>query len=111
MEKISIKISYNTIDTLCCLYDDVMDYHKNNPSEIQFNKGFKAVKSIVDLLFIRLKKDLLNKKGTQKPIKFSCKYFEAYFLINFISENIAFVNGIYEQNLMLKLTREIHEEL
>ncbi|MEQ3500629.1 hypothetical protein ABMY20_12800 [Tenacibaculum sp. SSH1-16] len=111
MEKISIQISYNILDILCDLYNDVMEYDKKNPSEIQFNKGFKANKNIIDLLFVRLKKEVISKAGTNKLIKLSFKYYQAYFLINFISENITFVKGIYEQNLMLSFTSQIHEEL
>ncbi len=110
MNKIKIEITYEGLETLCDLYDDVMHYHKKNPSEIQFDKGFKAIKNVLDLLFTQLKKDVISKKG-KSTIKLSFKYFQAYFLINFISENILFVEGMYKQNSMLKLSREMHQEL
>lgn len=109
--KIKVKIQYNTLKILCDLYDGVCENYACYPSEIQFQKDFKAAKNVVDLLFVSLKKKLITKEINCKPFSVSFEYFQAYFLLNFLSVNATFFRGIYEQNTLLQFSRIIHQEL
>lgn len=109
--KIKLKIQYNTLKTLCDLYDGVCENYACYPSEIQFQKDFKAAKNVVDLLFISLKKKLIGKQAESKPFSLSFEYFQAYFLLNFLSVNATFFHGIYEQNTLLQFSSKLHQQL
>lgn len=109
--KIKLKIQYDTLKTLCDLYDAVCENYACYPSEIQFQKDFKAAKNVVDLLFVSFKKKLLNKQVNCKPFNVSFEYFQAYFLLNFLSVNATFFHGIYEQNTLLQFLSKLHQQL
>lgn len=109
--KIKVKIKYNTLKILCDLYDGVCENYACYPSEIQFEKEFKAAKNVVDLLFVSLKKKLISKKDNGKPLSMVFDYYQAYHLVNFLSVNATFFYGIYEQNTLLQFTSKLHQEL
>ncbi|WP_159288669.1 hypothetical protein [Tenacibaculum maritimum] len=111
MDKTKIEMQFETLNTLCNLYDVVSEQIACYPSEIQFQKDYKAAKSVVDILFISLKKKLITKQNSKKPFKISLEYFQVYFLVNFISANSTLLYGLYERNQLLKLTSILHQEL
>ncbi len=111
MSKVKIKMKFDTLQTLCNLYDGICEKEACYPSEIQFSKNYKAAKSIVDLLMISLKKKLITRQKDKKSLSLSLEYFQAYFLVNFIDANSTFLHGIYEKNLLLKLISQLHQEL
>ncbi len=108
--KIKVKTKYNTLQILCNLYDDVYRYEAENPSEIQFDRSYKAVKNIIDTLFIKLKKKLIGKQPTDK-FTLNFEYHEAFFLQNFIARNDSFLPGIYEKNAMFQLITVLDQKL
>ncbi len=108
--KVKIKVKYNTLQTLCDLYDDVCQHDAKYPSEIQFDRTYRAVKSVIDLLFIKLKKKLLGKQPSDK-FNLNLEYHEAFHLQNFIARNDSFLPGLYEQNAMLQLITILDQKL
>ena len=110
MEQISIKIQYYTLECICVLYDGVIE-ESSQFSKIQTSKEYKATLNIVHLLVVKFKKKLLSKPANCKPFKISLEYHQAFYLINFISANGSFFKGIFENTLLLQITRKIHQEL
>ncbi len=109
--KIKVKINYNTLKILCDLYDGVCENYVCHPSERHFDKDFRACKNIIDLLFISLKKKIITKQVGCKDFNISLEYYQAYFLVNFLSANVTFLKGIYEQNTVFNIMSKIHQEL
>lgn len=106
-----IKVQYYTLECLCSLYDGVTEYDNVCITEFSFSKEYRAIKDIINKLFIKFKKKLLDKESTCKPFNLNFEYHQAYFLVNFISANIEFLQGILEKNLLLQLTSKLHQEL
>lgn len=108
---IKIEVKYATLCILCNLYDVVSEYNACTPKEIQFSKEYKAVMNIIHLLFLKLKRKQLVKNERSKEFHLKFEYHQAYFLLHFIDSNITYIKGIREQNLLLDMSRKIHQEL
>lgn len=109
--KVDLKINYETLKLLCDLYDGITEIKSYQVTELEFEKDYKAVKNIIDILFIKLKKKLLTKNENSKLFKLSVDYFQAYFLTNFLSTNSCFFKGVFEQNELLQVITKLHQQL
>lgn len=109
--KIETKIQYYTLECICNLYDGVNEILATSPNEFQFTTEYRAAENVVNLLIVKFKTKLLKKSKDCKPFKVSLEYYQAYFLINFISANGSFFKGILERTLLQQFTEKIHQQL
>lgn len=111
MTKIDTKIKYYTLQCICSLHDGISEIESYHAPEVRYSKEFRAANNIINLLVIKFKKKLLNKSENCKPFKISLEYYQAYFLINFISANSKFFTGILEKTLLHQFTQRLHQQL
>lgn len=109
--KVKIKISYNTLDAICRLYDVVTETHAVSPQDYHTSKDYKASINIVNLLFERLKVKLIKKPQNCKPFSLSFDYFQAYFLMVFLRANVNYFNHEYYKSIIYLLTTELDQKL
>lgn len=107
---IKTKMQLYTLECICTLYDNICKLSESSGLNHE-SKEYLVAKNIIDLLILKLKKQILNKKDTKKPFKVSFQYFEAYYLVNFLSSNATCFKGEYERVLLLELTRKLHQDL
>lgn len=109
--KVKIEIQQHTLELLCRMYEAVKEYAVLHPAEISFTRDYRAVKSIIDLLMVKLQKKNIDKRTTKKPFKLTFEYYQAFFLKQFIVANHTFIHGVFEQNLLLQLHNKLDAEL
>lgn len=110
--KIEAKIQYYTLECICNLYDGIQEVHAVTPLDLHFTKNYKASKSVVSSLILKFKKQLLSKASNCKPFKISLEYYQAYFLITFISAyGDTFYKGILELTLLSQFIEKLDRQL
>lgn len=109
--KLKVKISFTCLEAICNLFDAVSETHAANPQDFHFKKEYKAQIDIVNKVFEKLKVTLVKKSKDSKPFNISLEYFQAFYLLLFIRNNLSFIYGQYEQAIIYLLTEDINSKL
>lgn len=108
MIKIKIALKYSQLQVIVDLYNGILEIEPKS-----YTKGaeYRAVKSILSRVYVKLEKKLIDKKGTKKPFTVTMEYFEAYYLNNFLAVGFSFFTGDYEINALRLVTDSINKQL
>lgn len=108
MNKIKIAIKYSQLQVIVDLYNGILELE---PRSYTRGPEYRATKSILSKVYVKLEKKLIDKKGAVKPFSITLEYYEGYYLNTFLQVGHSFFTGDYEINALRLISDSLNKQL